>query len=93
MSKISEFAGQVSTSFEKIQIGVDGIKGDVDALNAKITELQNSAGTVSPEDQALLDDVQAKAGALADKVAVLDAETTNVPAAPVDDSGTTNGTT
>lgn len=82
MSAISEFAAQVNDSFGKIGASVDGIVGDVKALNDKITALQNSAGAITPEDQALLDGIQAQAGAIADKVAALDAQTAP-DAAPV----------
>jgi len=75
MSAVSDFAAQVNDSFTKIGASVDGIVGDVQALNDKITALQNSPGTLTPEDQASLDDIQAKAAALSDKLAALDAQT------------------
>ena len=55
--------------------GIAGITGDVADLKAQIEALQNSPGTISPEDQALLDGIQTRATALADKVTALDAVT------------------
>lgn len=79
MSSISEFAGKVNAAFEGISTAVDGVKADVEGLKAKIQELQDSAGQISPEDQALLDDIQAKAESAATKLAELDAATENAP--------------
>jgi len=75
MSAISDFAASVAAKFDAVGVSLDGIVADVGALKAKIDELQNSAGTVTPADQALLDDIQAKAAALETRVAALDAET------------------
>lgn len=94
MSKISDFAAQqksfndaVSAAVDSMQASLTGISGDITTLNDKITALQNSAGGVTPEDQALIDDLQAqgavlsnKATALAEALAALDALTP--PAAP-----------
>lgn len=79
MSKISEFADKQKTFNDQVGAAIDGISADIKGLNDKITELQNSAGTVTPEDQALLDDLQARGQVLADKAAALDAATPPVP--------------
>lgn len=84
MSKISEFAQAVAGSFDTIAASVDGLTTDVKTLNDKITELQNSSGVISPEDQALLDEIQAEAQALAGKLATLDDQTSAPPAPPVE---------
>lgn len=47
--------------------GPTGLANDIDSLYAKIKELEDSAGTITPEDQALLDEALAQAGALATK--------------------------
>lgn len=66
---------------------VTAVAGDVKALNDKITELQNATGDVTPETQALIDEVEAQGTALvaktqaaADALAALDALTP--PVAP-----------
>ncbi len=41
----------------------------------KITELQASSGTVTPEDQAMLDDIESRAAKIADGLTALDALT------------------
>lgn len=82
MSKITEFAAAQKAFNEATAAATDslvasaeaqatataGIAGDIDALNAKILELQNSQGGVTPEDQALLDDLQTQGAALQARV-------------------------
>ena len=75
MSAISDFAASVAAKFDAVGVSLDGIVADVGALKAKIDELQNSAGTVTPADQVLLDDIQARAAALVTRVEAIDAET------------------
>jgi len=48
---------------------VNGVAGDVDRLKATIKQLQDSAGTVTPEDQALLDKSEAAVNSLASRMA------------------------
>lgn len=45
-----------------------GLAGDIEGLFKKIEELQNSQGGVTPEDQVLIDEAQARALAARDKV-------------------------
>jgi hypothetical protein len=52
---------------------VDGIAADLKALDDKITEFQNSEGTLSAEDQARLDALETASGALVDRLAAVDA--------------------
>ena len=80
MSAISEFSARVTAHNERIDAAVTGLQGDVDALKKKIEELQNSPGAITPEDQALLDGIEARASGVADKLAALDALTP--PTAP-----------
>lgn len=96
MSAIKDFSDKVTAAFNDIGSNVDdlnaavtGIASDVTALKAKIDQLQNSPGAISPEDQALLDQISAQATALSDKVKTvddaakaLDAATENAPVAP-----------
>jgi hypothetical protein len=57
MSQITDFAAKVETNFA-------GIKAGIQALDDKITALQNSPGTLSASDQAALDAIVADSGAL-----------------------------
>jgi hypothetical protein len=50
MESITDFAAKVNANFTGIQTGIKG-------LDDKITAFQNSPGTLSPEDQAALDDI------------------------------------
>lgn len=58
MSKISDFADIVDANFKKISDGVV-------ALDKQIQDLQNSSGTLTPEDQARLDEIVTASSALA----------------------------
>lgn len=72
MSKISEFAtvqkafnDRQGAAIDTLVTATQGLTDDVKGLNDKITELQNSQGTVTPADQALIDDLQIQGSALA----------------------------
>lgn len=80
MSKISDFATAQNAFNDQIDAAVTGLQGDIQALNDKITELQNSPGGITPEDQALLDTLQTRAEGIAAKLAALDA--LNPPSVP-----------
>lgn len=80
MSRISDYADAVKASFDAVSAGLDGITSDLQALADKITELQNSAGQITPEDQARLDEIQTMANGIKDRVAALDA--VNPPPSP-----------
>lgn len=79
MSAISDFATKQNAFNDRMDAAVTGLQGDVKTLNDKITALQNSPGTVTPEDQKLLDDIQARSSAIADKLDALDALTPPTP--------------
>jgi len=51
----------------------------VTELKRLIKQLQDSAGGVTPEDQATIDAIEARIGALAAKTKGLDDQTDNVP--------------
>lgn len=68
MSKISDWVGTVGPKLDSIQTGLD-------AVQALVEQLQNSAGEITPEDQALLDQIETKVNALA-------ADANSVPAPP-----------
>lgn len=80
MSQLSDFAQRVSAFQDQQSAAVDGLKSDVQALNDKITELQNTPGPITPEDQTLLDGIESRAKNIADKLTALDAQTP--PTAP-----------
>lgn len=73
MTAISDFATKQMAHNDRMGMAIDGIVADIVALNAKIAELQNSAGTVTPEDQALLDQLESQGDTLATKAEALDA--------------------
>jgi len=75
MEAIQAFAGRVKASFQQIGASIDGVQADVTELKRIITELQNSPGTISAEDQASLDEAEALAGGLVTRLADLDAAT------------------
>ncbi len=78
MSKISEFAERQAAKDLVIANAVDGIVLDINWLKAKIEQLQNSTGEISAEDQAILNGIENRTNALADKLKALD-EATEVP--------------
>lgn len=80
MSKISDYADAVDAHLTKIDAGIDGIVADVQGLKDQIAALQNSSGEITPADQALLDDIQNRVGALDTKITALDDATP--PVAP-----------
>lgn len=82
MSVISDFAAKVNAYNDRQDAAIAGVSADVDALNAKIVELQNTQGQITAEDQALLDAIQARGEAAAAKLEALDA-LTPPPAPPV----------
>lgn len=75
MSKISEFAAAQNAHNDRADAAVTDLQGDIQALNDKITELQNSPGTITPEDQASLDALQARGEAISAKLEALAALT------------------
>lgn len=81
MSAISDFAARQAAFNERQDAAVTALQGDVKFLQDKIDALQNSAGQITPEDQALLDQIDQRADAVATKLEALDALTP--PAVPV----------
>jgi len=80
MSKISEF-GEVQKAFNvRLATAIDGVTADIQVLNDLIVQLQNTAGEVTPEDQAILDELTAAAAAAVARAEALDALTP--PAVP-----------
>lgn len=75
MSAVSIFVDQMNAFFTRQDAAVADLQGDIDNLNEQIKALQDSQGTISPEDQALLDGIQAKASSISDKLDAMDALT------------------
>lgn len=68
VAKQAAFNSRQGAAVDSIVSSVAGISADIDLLNEKITELQNSPGGITPEDQALLDQLQAQGEEVATKV-------------------------
>ncbi len=82
MSAISDFATKQNAFNDRIDTAIADLQGDVQNLNDTITQLQNSPGTITPDDQALLDAIQTRTEGVTTKLEALDALTP--PKAPVD---------
>ncbi len=82
MSKIQEFVDAVNQYNDRIDTAIDGLSADITALKEEIERLQNTPGEITPEDQALLDSIQTRVGAIADKLSALDAATEQTPPVP-----------
>lgn len=79
MSAISEFAAKQTAFNDRQDAAVSGLTQDVTELKDEILKLQNTPGNVTPEDQALLDSIQARAEAITTKLEALDALTPPTP--------------
>lgn len=79
MSAISDFAAKQTDYNNRLSAAIDGVAADVASLNAKIEELQNTPGPISPEDQALLDQLQAQGEVIASRLEAVDNLTPPVP--------------
>lgn len=64
-----------TTYLDKIDKGIDGVSGDVTELNKLIAQLQSTQGQLTPEDQTLLDQIEARGLAAGTKIEALDALT------------------
>lgn len=96
MSQITDFENRVNVAFsglnEQTTAAVESIAGlaeDLDFLKAEIARIQNSPGTLSPEDQAALDriegrlsDVSANVNGVVGTLRTLDSATTRPPTLP-----------
>lgn len=82
LTKQKAFNDRNAAAVDSIVKSTEGLTGDVASLNATIKQLQDSAGAVTPEDQALLDQattqgeaVSAKLEAVTAALATLDEST------------------
>lgn len=88
MSAISDFVAKQNAHNDRQDKALEGISGDIKAQAELIAKIQNSPGTLSPEDQKALDDLDARNEAVTGKLEALDAMTP--PAPPADTGGTPN---
>lgn len=78
-NEIKAFAAAQNEFNDKIDTAITGLEGDIKTLNETIAKLQSTPGTITPEDQALLDQLQARGKTIADKLDALDALTPPTP--------------
>lgn len=82
MSAVSEFATKQNAFNDQIDTAINGLVGDVSGLKDLIAQLQSTQGTITPEDQALLDQIQARTEQIASRLTDLDNQTP--PAVPAE---------
>lgn len=94
MSKISDFAAKQNAFNDRLDAAITGLQGDIKTLNDAIQKLQTSQGQITPEDQALLDQIEARADGIATKLEALDnltppaaTETQETPENPTPSTG------
>lgn len=75
MGAIEDFAASVTTKLGTIAAGLDAIDGDVTNLQNQISALQAALGTVTPDQQALLDGISSTLDSLGNKVGDIDTRT------------------
>ncbi len=75
MSAISEFATKQNAFNDRMDKSIEGLTQDVQTLKDLIVQLQNTPGQITPEDQALLDNIEARSDVIATKLEALDALT------------------
>lgn len=80
MSAISDWVNLEQAQLDQVGQKLDQIKDGITALDQLITQLQNSAGTITPADQALLDQIQSKSQDLVKKAAAIDTAPPTPPA-------------
>lgn len=82
MSAISDFAAKQQAHNDKINKAVDDIATQIKTMSDLIAKLQSSPGTITPEDQATLDALEAAAAATEAKVTAMDTLTATPPVVP-----------
>lgn len=82
MTAISDFSDKMAAFFTRQDTAMADLQGDVDNLQKQIAALNNSSGTITAADQALLDAIVAKAQVVSDKLDALDALTPPVAPGP-----------
>lgn len=82
MSAITDQANRIAAFQNRVDAAVEGITTDIESLKKLIEQLQNTPGAITPEDQALLDNIEARTAKVADKVEALDNLDPATPADP-----------
>lgn len=83
MTAIADFATKMTAFTDRQDAAIADLQADVQNLTDQIAALNSSAGQITPEDQALLDGIVAKAATVSDKLDALDALTPpKVPTTP-----------
>lgn len=77
---LQKYVTDVNSYLDRADKAMDGVKGDVNFIKAELDKIQNSPGTLSPEDQASLDAALQRMGTLTARIETLDQET--APAVP-----------
>lgn len=72
---IADFAAAQDAFNTRLDAAIDGLAGDIKTLNDEIAALQTSSGTITPEDQATLDRLEANAKSATEKLEALDSLT------------------
>lgn len=76
MTTVKEYGVKANEHFDKIETGIQGLTDDIKTQQDLIKKLQDSVGgSLSPEDQATLDALDARTSAASDKITALDALT------------------
>jgi predicted nucleic acid-binding Zn-ribbon protein len=98
ITKTNEAWASTGSSVDRIVSAYTGLQGDITRLKDTIKKLQDSPGTVTPEDQKLLDESQQlaeqlsqRATQVADALKTLDDDTAEPPVEPPTDDGSTGG--
>lgn len=76
---VQKFYDSMKTFQDRQDTAIAGVTSDVEAQAALIKQLQENPGPISPEDQALLDQLQASNEATTTKLEALDALTAPTP--------------
>lgn len=67
LAKQTAFNTRQAAAIDQVVTAVGGVTDDIKTLNDKITDLQNSSGGVTPEDQVIINDLETQGEALATK--------------------------
>lgn len=67
LAKQTAFNTRQAAAIDQVVASIAGVTSDIKTLNDKITELQNSSGGVTPEDQILINELETKGDELATK--------------------------
>lgn len=83
MSAITDFVAKQKIFNDRMDSAITGVTEDVQFLNDKIQQIQTSTGTLSPEDQQSLNEMQARTEAAVARLEALNALTPPTPPAVV----------